>query len=124
MEIWKDVIGYEGLYQVSNLGRVRSLDRYDSLKRLKKGTILKPLSSRNGYDMVCLWKDGNSKRVLIHRIVAKAFIPNIDDKPCIDHIDTNRRNNNITNLKWCTFKENTNNPLTLHKIRTACQTKA
>lgn len=95
-EIWKDIVGYEGLYQVSNMGRVRSL---------KRNIILKPTSDMNGkgYYFVNL-KRGNPKK--IHRLVAKAFIPNPDNKPEVNHIDGNTKNNKIDNLEWCTHQEN------------------
>lgn len=117
-EIWKDIEGYEGLYQVSNLGRVRSLDRSIVMqtkrngKALKpymsfhKGTILKPVIDPHGYALVQLRKEGKPWYVRVHRLVAMAFIPNPENKPCINHLDNTRNNNIVSNLEWCTYKEN------------------
>lgn len=107
-EIWKDVKGYEGLYQVSNLGRV---------KRLDKNRIIKGGAYPNGYLFVVLCKNNNPKGHMVHRLVAQAFIPNLDNKPEIDHINTIKSDNRVSNLKWATRKENTLNPLTVkHRI--------
>lgn len=110
MEIWKDIKEYEGLYQVSNLGRVKSLN----YKRMGKEKILKS-TKRNNYPFVVLCKDGSPQNYYIHRLVAQAFIPNPDNKPCIDHINTDRTDNRVENLRWCTQKENCNNPITIEK---------
>lgn len=103
MEIWLDIKGYEGLYQVSNHGRVRSLNYW------KTGKV-KILSTRicNGYLRVGLSKDGKEKMFMIHRLVAEAFIPNWFDDPCVNHIDENKENNNVENLEWCDTKHNDN----------------
>lgn len=101
MEEWRDIAGYEGLYQVSNLGRVRSLN-YRQTKRRK---ILKSLNKE--YKSVGLYKDNKSKMLAIHRLVAEAFIPNIDNLPCVNHIDKDKHNNNANNLEWCTCQYNT-----------------
>lgn len=111
-EVWKDVIGYEGLYQVSSLGRVKSLsyDKTGQEKVLKQGIRL-------GYPYVELHKRGYpKKKKQVHRLVAMAFIPNPEGKPYIDHINTQKDDNRVENLQWVTCKENCNNPLTLkHK---------
>jgi len=107
-EIWKDIIGYEGMYQISNLGRCKSLDRYISLgvKRFYKGKILSQTLS-NGYLSVKLSKKGFKPiTITIHRLIALYFIPNILNKPFINHIDGVKTNNNISNLEWCTQTEN------------------
>lgn len=97
-------------YQVSNLGNVRSIDREitDSKGRTKmyKGIMLKPIEDSQGYLLVGLSDSGNTKRVFIHRLVAEAFILNPDDKPTINHVDGNKKNNRVHNLEWATYKEN------------------
>lgn len=110
-EIWKDVVGWEGLYIVSNLGNIRSLDRRikgpQPNGRLIKGKLRKILIS-NGYASVNLIdkETGRSTRNSVHRFVAEAFIPNPEKKPCVNHIDGNKQNNHVSNLEWCTYKEN------------------
>ena len=128
-EIWKDIKGYEGIYQVSSEGRVRSLDRVEDRGRNIKGKILKPSINPYGYCVVGLFKNGTQKKNMVHRLVAEAFIPNPDNKPEIDHINTIKTDNNVflnedgsinyekTNLRWTTRKENINNPLTKTKMR-------
>lgn len=105
-EIWKDIEGYEGFYQVSSYGRVRSVDRVieynDGRKRLQKGRILKPIKDGNGYLQIVLSKSSEVKRVLIHRLVAEVFINNPDNLPQVNHKDENKRNNCVSNLEWCT----------------------
>ena len=98
-EIWKDIKDYEGLYQVSNLGRV---------KRITTGRVLKPLKHANGYLMVKLSKNSIVYTKTVHRLVAEAFIPNPEHKSEINHIDENKTNNNVSNLEWMTRKENIN----------------
>lgn len=102
MEIWKDVVGYEGMYEVSNKGRVRSLDRKDIRGRRVKGKYLKYKKTSRGYLSLQLC----GKDCLIHRLVAKAFIPNPENKPQVNHIDGDKSNNNVENLEWCTSSEN------------------
>lgn len=97
-EIWKDIDGYEGLYQVSNLGRVKSS---------KHDIILKTYSNR-GYHQVQLSKNNIKSNKTIHRLVAQAFIPNPDNKPQVNHIDEDKTNNKVSNLEWVTAKENSN----------------
>lgn len=110
-EEWKDIVDFEGLYQVSNFGRVRSLDRV--VKRgvsgslLVRGQILKPQISK-GYYYVRLCNSGFWKSILVHRLVAQAFIPNTHDLPEINHKDENKLNNCSHNLEWCTRQYNVN----------------
>lgn len=115
MEEWRDIVGYEGLYQVSNQGRVRSLDREviypDGHIQKYKGKVIYGYKNDNGYIMVTL--KGKSYRV--HRLVAEAFIPNPENKPDIDHINTIRTDNRVENLRWATRSENMKNTLTRQK---------
>lgn len=103
-EIWKPVVGYENLYEVSNFGRVKSLNYNHSGKE----RILKSFTNKDGYLYVDLCKNGKRKKYRIHRLVAQAFMPNTDNLPCINHKDENKQNNNIDNLEWCTAKYNIN----------------
>jgi len=110
-EIWKDIPGYEGLYQSSNKGRIRGVDRYvvyrNNRKRLWKGKIKTQRKDYKGYLRVELCKDGLQKTLHVHQLVAMSFIPNPDNKPYINHLDGNPLNNSIENLEWCTPRENT-----------------
>ena len=108
-EIWKDVVGYEGMYQVSNLGRVRRClgNRF---------RYLRIHSKVRGYYYVSISKNGIAKKIRVHQLVAQAFIPNPNNKPCIDHINAIKTDNRVENLRWVTHKENTNNPLTIQSI--------
>lgn len=122
-EIWLDIKNYESYYQVSNKGRVRSLPHLvnTSIKHnsqvLRKGRILKTIPNDKGYLSVSLSKSGKSKCYRVHVLVAKTFIPNPVNKPFVDHIDTDKSNNNVDNLRWCTQKENCNNDLTIEHYR-------
>lgn len=120
-EEWKPIIGYEELYEVSNLGNVRSLTHKVECTNHKLrtviGRVLKHSKISNGYYYaVNLSKDNKIKQFMVHRLVAEAFILNPDNKPCIDHIDGNSHNNNVSNLRWCTHKENSNNPICLQRM--------
>ena len=108
-EVWKDVVGYEGLYQVSNLGRVRSLDRKTKNRNgliTKRGRILSPFIY-GGYYCIGLSVLGCKHNKKIHRLVAESFLPNPNNYPIINHKDENKLNNNADNLEWCTYSYNT-----------------
>ena len=103
-EIWKDINGYEGLYQVSNFGRVKSLN----YRRTGREEILTPQMNTNGYLTVQLWKNEKRKSCLVHRLVAMAFIPNPNNLPEVNHKDEDKTNNCVWNLEWCDCKYNIN----------------
>ena len=124
IEIWKPVVGYEGLYECSNLGNVRSLN-YRHTNTIKNLSLS---LNKDGYVQVKLWKNCKGKVLAVHRLVAEAFVPNPNNKPQIDHINTDKTNNTVwlnedgsvnyekTNLRWVTKKENINNPLTIKHL--------
>ena len=116
-EVWVDIIGFEGLYQVSNLGNVKSMSHVqcyvDSINRTctrtRKGRVLIPALMRdNGYLGVTLYKNGVRCTRAVHRLVAEAFIPNTDGLPQVNHRDEDKTNNRIDNLEWCTTSYNVN----------------
>ena len=110
IEIWKDYKDYEGLYQASNFGRMRSLDTYrkdrNGSVKFYKGRILKPVTVGNGYLKVNLYKNNKQKTYLVHRIIAETFLPNPDNLPLINHKDEQKDNNIVSNLEWCDAKYN------------------
>lgn len=112
VEEWKDIKGYEGYYQVSNLGRVKSLPRLliysDGQKHYYKEKILKPQKHYRGYLLVVLCKCGVRCGDVVHRLVAEAFIPNPNNYNEINHIDEDKTNNRVDNLEWCTHIYNIN----------------
>lgn len=118
-EIWKDITGYEGLYQISNTGIIRSHDRLIVIppnpkstygfSYIKKGQIIKQITDKSGYMKVLLYdKNSNRKNAFVHKLVAIEFVDNTDNLPQINHKDENKSNNCVSNLEWCTAKYNTN----------------
>jgi hypothetical protein len=106
-EVWLPVKGYEGIYEVSNLGRVKSLKR----KKILIDIILKPNVNKYGYKYIVLSKNKDKKTFAIHRLVALCFIDNDKNKPCVNHINGVKTNNFVHNLEWCTYSENINHAL-------------
>lgn len=106
MEIWKDIKGYEGKYQVSNLGNVKSSWMWTGDKYIKREKILRNILYKNGYLYVSLSKDGKVKRFKVNRLVAEAFIDNPYNLPITNHKDGDKTNNCVSNLEWCTHSEN------------------
>ena len=98
----KNIIGYEGLYKIDKDGNIHS----SPLSKHHKPRILKPLVKKSGYTQVCLVKDKIKKHLSVHRLVASHFIPNPSNKPQVNHIDGNKKNNKVSNLEWCTASEN------------------
>jgi hypothetical protein len=123
IEQWKDVVGYEEYYMVSNLGNVKSKDRIvknsrGGTERLLKGTLLKQVTYM-GYYCVCFCVAGKIKQktVKVHRMVAEAFVLNSDNKPCVNHKDGNKLNNRFDNLEWVTYSENTQHAVNTRLIK-------
>lgn len=110
-EVWKDIPNYYG-YQVSNMGRVKSLGN----KSNHLGEILLKQSTVLGYKTICLYRESKAKALKVHRLVAEAFLPNPNVLPMVNHKDGNKTNNIVSNLEWCTAKENT-----AHAIKTGLQ---
>lgn len=106
-EIWKDIPNYEGIYQISNHGRIRSNNPGNKRFHNKTDHILKAHVSNTGYCQVTLYKDGVKRRkYTVHKLVATMFIPNPDNLPCVNHKDENKLNNHVDNLEWCTYAYN------------------
>lgn len=105
-EIWKDIKDYEGLYQVSNLGNVRKIRFINNITNKEKIFNITQQMNTNGYYKVMLYKNGNYKNKSVHRLVAETFIPNLENKLCVNHIDGNKLNNKLDNLEWATYSEN------------------
>ena len=115
IEEWKDIQGYEGSYKISNLGRVKSF-----ISKRSSGITYKPIEricspriTVKGYFSVCLCDKGKEREHLVHRLVAKAFLPQVDGKSQVNHKDGNKLNNNVENLEWCTPSENTRHAISL-----------
>lgn len=115
-EIYNDIVGYKGLYQISNTGKVKSLFRLESFPsaivkggnfiRKRKEKILSPAPDKDGYLRVVLCKDGILKNFFVHRLVISAFKPNLSNFPEVNHIDGNKLNNCVDNLEWCSPSHN------------------
>ena len=108
-EVWKDVVGYEGLYQVSNTGKIKSLKLN---REVFKNRIVKGRGNKDGYVKCLLSNKGKCEQKYLHKIIAETFIPNPENKPQVDHINCNSLDNRVENLRWCNQKENNNNVLT------------
>ena len=103
MEEWKDIKGYEGIYQISNKGRVKTLGNNRRKEKIREG-----IEDNTGYKRISLYKNRKEKKYSIHRLVAQAFLPNPDNLPVVNHKDENKLNNNVENLEWCTQEYNVN----------------
>lgn len=112
-EVFKDIKGFEGLYKVSNKGTVKSVKRvvnhgnFDTKRKIKE-RIIKPWDDGHGYNSVSLSKDGKVYKKKVHRLVLEAFVKNTFNKPTVNHINENRKDNRLENLEWATYKENNN----------------
>ena len=107
-EVWRDVVGYEGLYKVSDKGHIYSVERISSQGIKIGGVMLKPAYSKDGYLKVVLYKNGMRSYKRLHRLVAETFIPNPNSFPQVNHLDEVKDNNCVENLEWCTSKYNNN----------------
>ena len=107
-EIWKPILGYEGLYEVSNKGNVRGVNRIDSRGRYRKGKLMPQYSDKRGYLFVFITKNSKQVRYFVHRLVALAFIPNPNNYPQVNHINECKTDNRVENLEWCTNEYNSN----------------
>ena len=115
-EVWKDVVGYEGFYKVSNKGNIYSVERIGANGQELGGIVLKPKYHRDGYLQVGLYKNGIRKNKKIHRLVTEAFIPNPNNLPEVNHLDEVKDNNELSNLEWCDVRYNINHGTRNEKV--------
>ena len=121
MEQWRDVPGYEGIYQVSNFGFVKRLPITLHNRFYKEKLLTICHNSGTGYDFVCLRKNDRDKNFSVHRLVAEAFIPNPNNLPEVNHIDGNKQNNFVDNLEWCTRSDNLKHASNIGLIKNQCK---
>ncbi len=131
MEIWKDIKGYEGLYQASNLGNIKSLDHIRKKGKkenqicISKGKILKQAKQKeSGYMFVVLSKNGKTKGFRVHRLIAETFLDNFNNYKCVNHKDENKENNNANNLEWCSYLYNNNYGTKKDRLKISQQKRA
>ena len=123
-ELWMNIVGYVGEYQVSSLGRVRSVDRIISTGVLRHDRILSLRYRRNGYVDVMLHHAGNVQRIYVHKLVATAFLPNPEDLKEVNHKDESKHNNQVSNLEWCSRQYNNRYKGLQHKRKSSNPIKA
>ena len=131
MEEWRDIIGYEGIYQASNRGRIKRVEHWknQTIKQSPEKYTRRPLTEKimkqNGdpYLRVCLSKNKESKTMSVHRLIAQSFIPNPNNYPEINHIDCDPKNNRVENLEWCDRKHNINHADRTAKAARSCEKK-
>lgn len=108
-EIWKDIVGYEGIYKISSLGKIKSYDRivdFNKIKALRPSKLLKTRVGKGGYEYTVVSVNKKRETLKIHRMVAIAFIPNLENKLCVNHINGIKTDNRADNLEWVTYSEN------------------
>ena len=125
-EEWKDIKGFEGWYQVSNLGQVRSVERQinnNGTLQTYKSHILKQSITNKGYYYVVLYKNSKGYHKNIHRLIAEHFIDNLNNLPCVNHIDGDKKNNSLSNLEWCSHQYNIQHTYKNHLVDHSSQQK-
>lgn len=115
-ETFVDINGYEGRYKIGNKGTVIGISRSKDNRYKNKQWVLKQYKDRNGYMYVTLQKDKKRQTIKVHRLVAEHFVENINNYPCVNHIDSNRKNNNVSNLEWVTYKQNMEHAVKNHRF--------